>query len=108
MNRWTPGAAARLGYLAGRGLSLESILADEQLCMRGEYSIRQAAARWKLAMGVGTPFTIFPSLNDRLRLQQEATSRGMSPRQLADRIVAVGLYDPRILDAAMAKQNNGR
>jgi hypothetical protein len=50
MVKWTPPAAARLGYLAGKGTPFKSILQDDQLGSRSAQSIRNASTRWGLPM----------------------------------------------------------
>ena len=59
MSHWNLKRAARLGYLAGRGLSVESIMADHVIAARSERAVRCAASRWGLALGIGSPFTIW-------------------------------------------------
>jgi hypothetical protein len=44
---------------AGRGLSVESIMADHVIAARSERAVRCAASRWGLALGIGSPFTIW-------------------------------------------------
>jgi hypothetical protein len=39
---------------AGRGLSVESIMADHVIAARSERAVRCAASRWGLALGIGT------------------------------------------------------
>ena len=51
--RWTLIRAARLGYLAGRGLSVTSIMADDTIAARSERAVRVAASRWRLPIGGG-------------------------------------------------------
>jgi hypothetical protein len=58
MSHWNLKRAARLGYLAGRGLSVESIMADHVIATRSERAVRCAASRWSLALGISSPFTI--------------------------------------------------
>jgi hypothetical protein len=43
MSHWNLKRAARLGYLAGRGLSVESIMADHVIAARSERAVRCAA-----------------------------------------------------------------
>ena len=69
MSHWNLKRAARLGYLAGRGLSVESIMADHVIAARSERAVRCAASRWGLALGIGSPFTILLPLEDRLALE---------------------------------------
>ena len=40
MSHWTLLRAARLGYLAGRGLSVNSIMADDTIAARSERAVR--------------------------------------------------------------------
>ena len=49
MSHWNLKRAARLGYLAKRGLSVESIMADHVIAARSERAVRCAASRWGLA-----------------------------------------------------------
>ena len=50
MSHWTLLRAARLGYLAGRGLSVNSIMADDTIAARSERAVRVAASRWHVPM----------------------------------------------------------
>jgi hypothetical protein len=51
MSHWNLKRAARLGYLAGGGLSVESIMADHVIAARSERAVRCAASAgaWRLA-----------------------------------------------------------
>jgi hypothetical protein len=51
MSRWKRKRAARFGYLAGRGLSIESIMADDEIAARSERAVRCACACSKLQIG---------------------------------------------------------
>jgi hypothetical protein len=68
MSHWNLKRAARLGYLAGRGLSVESINGRPCNC-------RSKRAR-RTALGIGSPFTILLSLEDRLALECVAVWTG--------------------------------
>ena len=76
MSHWNLKRAARLGYLAKRGLSVESIMADHVIAARSERAVRCVASRWGLALGIGSPFTILLPLEDRLALECTAELRG--------------------------------
>ena len=39
MSHWNHKRAARLGYLAGRGLSVESIMSDDVIAARSERAV---------------------------------------------------------------------
>jgi hypothetical protein len=97
---WTPRRVARLGYLAGRGLSLESIMADDALAARSESSVRHAASRWGVPLGQGTPFTLLLGADDRVRLAEEAAERGMDARMLATRIVETVMRE-KLIEAVL-------
>jgi hypothetical protein len=49
--RWTPARAARLGYLAGRGASLHTVLKDMEIGAASAQSLRYVATRWNLKFG---------------------------------------------------------
>ena len=49
--RWTPARAARLGYLAGRGVSLRTVLKDMEIGAASAQSLRHVATRWGLKFG---------------------------------------------------------
>jgi hypothetical protein len=87
MSHWNLKRAARLGYLAGRGLSVESVIADHVIAARSERAVRCAASRWGLALGIGSPFTILLPLEDRLALECATELRGMSTNALELAIV---------------------
>jgi hypothetical protein len=78
MSHWNLKRAARLGYLAGGGLSLESIMADHVIAARSERAVRCAASRWGLALGIGSPFSILLPLEDRLCARMRCRSRNYS------------------------------
>ena len=80
---WNHKRAARLGFLAGRGMALESIMADAIICARSERAVRCAASRWGIPLGMGSPFAILLSATDRLRLNIEAGKRGLTPTEFA-------------------------
>lgn len=87
MSHWNLKRAARFGYLAGRGLSIESIMADDVIAARSERAVRCAASRWGLALGVGSPFTIPLRPADRHVLEYAAHARGISTGALVLTIV---------------------
>jgi hypothetical protein len=76
MSHWNLKRAARLECLAGRGLSVESLMADHVIAARSERAVRCAASRWGLAPGIGSPFTILLPLEDRLALECAAVWTG--------------------------------
>ena len=65
MAHWTPQRAARLGYLAGRGLSIDSIMADDTIAARSERAVRVVASRWRVPIGGGGGFSVALSSDDR-------------------------------------------
>src|SRR6266566_8301003 len=73
MSHWNLKRAARLGYLAGRGLSVGSIMADHVIAARSERAVRCAASRWGLALGIGSPSASFCRWQDRLALAHRTT-----------------------------------
>jgi hypothetical protein len=48
MQKWTPKQAARFGYLAGRGASIDTVQADPMLGGRSKQSYSHAATSWRL------------------------------------------------------------
>jgi hypothetical protein len=110
MSHWNLKRAARLGYLAGRGLSVESIMADHVIATRSERAVRCADSRWGLALGISSPFTILLPLEDRLALECTAELRGMSTNALALAIVRTVVREQLIdavLDDGEAVANDG-
>jgi hypothetical protein len=98
--RWTYQRAARLGYLAGRGLSIESIMADELLAAYSEFSVRKRASNWRIPLGRGVPFTLVIAGDDRERLYDQAARLNTSARELAAAIVRNVLRD-HMVDAVI-------
>ena len=82
MSHWTLLRAARLGYLAGRGLSVNSIMADDTIAARSERAVRVAASRWHVPIGTGG-LPVALSSDDRRRLDDAARARGTTSADLA-------------------------
>ena len=82
MSHWTLLRAARLGYLAGRGLSVNSIMADDTIAARSERAVRVAASRWRVPIGTGG-LPVALSSDDRRRLDDAARARGTTSADLA-------------------------
>ena len=78
MDRWTPKEAARLGFLAVRGVGFRTVLRDETVGVRGELSVKHAARRWGLAFGNDASLQIALPPDDREILQAAAAERGLS------------------------------
>jgi len=75
---WTLQRAARLGYLAGRGLSLPSIMADDVIAARSQRSVRVAATRLGVPIGRAQPLALVLPGDASQALDAAAASRGMS------------------------------
>jgi hypothetical protein len=82
MVKWTLRRAARLGFLAGRGASIETILNDRQLgAQRTAQSIKCVATRWHLPVkngaltDDGAVLTVHVAPADREMLEQAAAAR---------------------------------
>ena len=78
--RWTPKRAARLGYLAGRGVSMESVLRDRRIGAKSAQALRGIATRWGLHFGsAAAPLLSAPiPPADQEILEQAAAARGLS------------------------------
>jgi hypothetical protein len=83
MSHWTPQRIARLGFMAGRGFSLTSIMADDTIAARSERAVRVAASRWHLPIGGVGLLPVALSLDDRHRLDDAARARGTTSAELA-------------------------
>ncbi len=83
MSHWTLLRAARLGYLAGRGLSVNSIRADDTIAARSKRAVRVAASRWHVPIGGTGGLPIALSLDDLRRLDDAARARGTTSADLA-------------------------
>jgi hypothetical protein len=92
MTRWTPGRAARLGYLAGRGASARAIVADDKIGARSERAVRMAVSRWGLTLGAGA-FAVPLTADDREALRNAADDRGVTPDALAALILRLVCRD---------------
>ncbi len=86
MRRWTPARVARLGYLAGRGASMRSVLDDAAVGAGSERALRVAATRWGIVFGQGT-LAIAIAAADHQALEHAAALRGMSVSDLASTIM---------------------
>jgi hypothetical protein len=75
MSHWNLKRAARPGYLAGRGLSVESVIADHVIAARSERAVRCAASRWGLAGRAFERETIFQRQKDGERATDAKRSR---------------------------------
>jgi hypothetical protein len=83
MSHWTPERIARLGFMAGRGFSVASIMADDTIAARSERAVRVAASRWRVPIGGGDGLPLALSLDDRRRLEAAARARGTTSTELA-------------------------
>jgi hypothetical protein len=91
MQKWTPKQAARFGYLAGKGASLDTVRADPILRGRSAQSFSHASTRWHIpvngaaatadaaTLAVPIPPADLPVLED------AAAARGLSPGKLCGR-----------------------
>jgi hypothetical protein len=99
--RWTPVRAARLGFLAGRGLPIEGVMSDAKLAVRSEHSIRCAAARWGISFGLGGgQIAVQLSSEDRDVLTAAAAERGVSVLALTTALMH-GVLGGRLVDAVL-------
>ena len=92
---WTLRRAARLGYLAGRGLPLDAIAADAQ---RSQHSIRHVMSRWHVPSG--GPGGMLSGLEDRSELERAALRRGVSADTIALRLLRV-ISSDQLIDAIL-------
>ncbi|SRR6266540_6985232 len=93
MSHWTLLRAARLGYLAGRGLSVDSIMADDTIAARSERAVRVAASRWHVPIGNTGLLPIALSADDRRRLDDAARARGITSGELALTVLRMVMRD---------------
>ena len=106
MNRWTPKQAARLGFLAGRGASLDAVRSDPLLRGRSEQSLCHAATAWRLKFGAGgapkddaTLVVPIPPA-DLPVLEDAAAARGLSPASFAATLLHT-ITSQRLITAVM-------
>ena len=104
MARWTPERIARLGYLAGRGYSVVSIMADDTVGARSERAVRCAASRLGVPIGATGGLPVALSLDDRRRLDDAARARGTTSADLALVLLRVVVRDGLI--AAVIDDDN--
>ena len=118
---WTPKRAARLGWLAGRGASLRSVLQDAEIGAVTARSLRQAATRWHIEFGRGargrlrhhaanhgpqdagrgnSPLAIPIPPGDQEILEQAAAARGLSVASFAADLLHV-IASQRLIRAVM-------
>jgi hypothetical protein len=93
MARWTPNRIARLGYLAGRGLSAEAILADVTLAAHSERAVRTAASKWHVPLGGPGTLALALSSVDQRRLDRAAQARGTTSAELALALLRIVMRD---------------
>jgi hypothetical protein len=99
---WTPVRAARLGFLAGRGFSIEGIMSEAKLGIRSERSLRVAATRWGLSFGLGGGQQIAVQLTpeDRDVLTAASAERGVTVLALTTALMH-GVLGGRLVDAVL-------
>ena len=100
---WTPKRAARLGWLAGRGASLRSVLQDAEIGAVTARSLRQAATRWHIEQDAGrgnSPLAIPIPPGDQEILEQAAAARGLSVASFAADLLHV-IASQRLIGAVM-------
>ncbi len=93
MSHWTPERIARLGFLAGRGFTVTSIMADDTIAARSERAVRVAASRWHLPIGGTGGLQIALSSDDRRRLDEAARARGTTSTELALTVLRMVMRD---------------
>jgi len=102
--RWTPERAARIGFLAGRGVGFEAAMADGA---KSERALRCAASRWGLSFGLGGgQIAVQLTAEDRDLLTFAAGERGVSSDVLMAKIVRAGLRE-RLTNAVLDDQDSG-
>jgi hypothetical protein len=100
MQRWSPRAAARFGFLVGRGVSTDAI-ADPTIGTRSEQALKCAATRWGLPLGTGGPQLLVPATAGDLELLERAAfGRGLSVVSLTATIVHL-VVAGRLVDAVL-------
>ena len=80
---WTPRRAARLGYLAGRGLPAETIGNDTAVAARSLRSLYHVATRWGIPLGSGSAGTVALPDDVRRGLDRAARARWTTVESLA-------------------------
>ena len=93
MTRWNLKRAARFGYLAGRGLSIESIMADDVIAAKSERAVRCAASRFGVPVGSNGLLAVALSAADRRQLAGAAHERGMTVEALAAALLRQVAHD---------------
>ena len=65
MARWTPDRVARLGFLAGCGFTVASIMSDGLVAARSKRAVRTDASRWHVPIGGdgGLPVALSPPIS---------------------------------------------
>jgi hypothetical protein len=81
MQKMTPKQAARFGYLAGQGASLDAIRADPMFEGRSGQSFANASKRWRIAVGTnghpkGDELAVHITERDREILESAARCSG--------------------------------
>lgn len=95
---WTPKRAARVGYLIGRGCSMEEIIADAASGVASMQSLRNIAHRWNLPLPDDVP--ALPDHPRKSDLTEAATARGMTVDQLGARLLGIIVRD-NLVDAIL-------
>ena len=68
MARWTPDRIARLGFLAGCGFTVASIMSDGLVAARSKRAVRTDASRWHVPIGGDGGLPVALSRADQRRL----------------------------------------
>ena len=101
MQRWSPRAAARFGFLVGRGVSTDAIVSAPTIGTRSEKALKCAATRWGLPLGTGGPQLLVPATAGDLELLERAAfGRGLSVVSLTATIVHLVVAE-RLVDAVL-------
>jgi hypothetical protein len=100
MTRWNLKRAARFGYLAGRGLSIESIMADDVITAKSERAVRCAASRLGVPIGGNGLLAVALSATDRRQLTGAAHERGMTIEALVTALLRQVAHDS-LVDAVL-------
>jgi hypothetical protein len=106
MHRWTPARAARLGFLAGKGASIDVVRADPMFRSRSEQSLAHASTRWHISFGSGgappkaDALAVHVSERDLEILEAAAHERGLSVASFTATMIHIAAAE-RLLGAIM-------
>jgi hypothetical protein len=107
MDRWTLKQAARFGWLAGKGASIDVVRADPMFRSRSEQSLAHASTRWHISFGSGGAPPKADALAVHVSERDLEILEGRRPRARVERGIVHGNHDSHCGCRAFARRHHG-